>query len=251
MGVKTKLFGPHAWKVFEGVADFYDEFMTDQDIKQEDKKRMEIYANQFFLMLGYVVPCIYCRISYRHFVCPDAPDNKYLNIEKMLHRKKAKQFVYHLHNRVNQKLQTQQFAESMSEREDRKIEKFWKKYIPEFDQVEWISIKSKRFWQHLIIFLGYMMCDYRKANKSKIITFLTAFGKMLSLSQPLSDVTKSYYHVFCTLHEVDFNSIDERLHFIWNMKKVLYKQQNWKYEANFDTIKKFSDYVKAGRVGCA
>jgi hypothetical protein len=83
MGVRTKVFGPYAWLVFEGVARFYDDYMaheTDPILCAE----MTSYLKEFFFLIGFVLPCVYCRISYQGFTDPSDPDNHTTDMYKML-----------------------------------------------------------------------------------------------------------------------------------------------------------------------
>jgi hypothetical protein len=79
MGVRTKHFGPHAWKFFNSLAAYLD--------------RRHIDYHPFFENVGLILPCIYCRSSYPRFY----------QLEK--HHASAKRFIYAVHNRVNHKLE--------------------------------------------------------------------------------------------------------------------------------------------------
>lgn len=89
MGMKTKMWGPHMWITLHVLAANYP-----NNPKPEDKAK---YKN-FFVSLGEMLPCCYCRDSYSFF-------SKLLPIDNYLESSRYMQYwVYLLHNLVNQKL---------------------------------------------------------------------------------------------------------------------------------------------------
>lgn len=86
--MNTKKWGPHAWTFLHCIAYNYK------------KKDRTLYRN-FFILLGEMLPCKYCRISYQYFI-KEKPINKYLNVSDGVFR-----WLYEIHNLVNNKLRCQ------------------------------------------------------------------------------------------------------------------------------------------------
>jgi hypothetical protein len=81
MGVRTKVFGPFAWRFLHSLARFLDAHGIDY--------------HPYFAPLGFVLPCVYCRSSYPAFYQAERT------------QRTATAFVYQVHNRVNAKLSAQ------------------------------------------------------------------------------------------------------------------------------------------------
>lgn len=91
-GLMTKIWGPHAWFFINSVAFGYPINPTPE--------QKEEYKN-FFIYLGYVLPCGFCRNSYQFFIkdgITEIKDNIFENRETLT------KWIYLLHNRVNKKL---------------------------------------------------------------------------------------------------------------------------------------------------
>lgn len=85
----TRFWGPSAWKLMHLVAYNYPE--------KPNKEDMNNYG-MFYNNLKYILPCKYCRISLANFM-------EELPIEKYIHsRRKLTEWVYLIHNKVNNKL---------------------------------------------------------------------------------------------------------------------------------------------------
>jgi len=90
--MKTKIFGPPLWKVLHILSTNYPQTPT-----ETDKKKYK----DFYKSLQEMLPCIYCRESYKQFWRIFPIDN-YLCSQKHL-----MYWVYTLHNFVNDKLRKQ------------------------------------------------------------------------------------------------------------------------------------------------
>jgi hypothetical protein len=94
----SKSFGPALWHSMFVIACNYPEKINLENRLDVAKVK---YNKDFFVNLGNVIPCIYCRRSYKVFL-------KQLNINKYLHSRQALlYFVYLLKDLVNKKLNAQ------------------------------------------------------------------------------------------------------------------------------------------------
>ena len=89
MGMKTKMWGPAMWVTLHVIAANYPNNPT-----QEQKNNYKA----FFISLGNILPCGYCRESYKFFSKLIPIDNYLVNSHYMQY------WVYLIHNLVNQKL---------------------------------------------------------------------------------------------------------------------------------------------------
>lgn len=88
--MQTSKFGPPLWKSIHFISYPYSH-----------KKCYPKYLNLFFESLGNVLPCIYCRNSYKIF-CQELPCKKYLLSDQDIFY-----WTYQIHNKVNNKLRNQ------------------------------------------------------------------------------------------------------------------------------------------------
>ena len=94
-GLQTKLWGPSLWTGLHSITFGYPLEPTD-----EDKKNYK----SFFEQLKYVLPCKYCRDSYTEYI---AKEPTKLTNEVLENRSTLTKWLYDLHNRVNNKLDTE------------------------------------------------------------------------------------------------------------------------------------------------
>jgi len=92
-GLITKIWGPPSWESFHAIQFGYPIKPTEQE-----KKDYLIY----FMFLGKVLPCIFCRRSYQEFTADDGCCS--LNMAVMESRETLTKWGWCLHNRVNDKL---------------------------------------------------------------------------------------------------------------------------------------------------
>jgi len=91
-GMQTRVWGPAGWIFLHSIAQNYAENPTPE--------QKENYLN-FFRLVGDVLPCKYCRDSYKEFI--SEPDT-FLSEEVMKNRKTFTKWLYLIHNKVNYKL---------------------------------------------------------------------------------------------------------------------------------------------------
>jgi len=255
MGVKTKVFGKYAWLFLEGMARFHDEYMaTETDMKL--RLDMRDFFREFFFLVGQVLPCVYCRISYREFTSPDHPANKYCNILSMLSEKDgAKKFVYHLHTRVSVKLRDQEretYADDPAKLKE--INEKWFKYMISYEtaiQTRFFPICSIRFWNAAIIFLALTVCDWRPDEACYIHRFFWLIGKILCRSKNREEkiLANLYMQAFEKSQSVwkRDTDLDTRLDTVWIIKKYIFDAKKWKFSCNRS---EFIFKCKSAIVGC-
>ena len=88
----TRFWGPDGWKLLHSITQTYPE--------RPNKIEKEIYKI-FFESLQYVLPCIYCRLSYTEYI-NELSITKYLDNKRDLCK-----WIYLIHNKVNNKLRKQ------------------------------------------------------------------------------------------------------------------------------------------------
>tara|TARA_B110000208_G_C11690111_1_gene401959 strand:+ start:65 stop:685 length:621 start_codon:yes stop_codon:yes gene_type:complete len=94
-GMMTKIWGPPGWLFLHSVTFGYPYFINIHN--KEDIFKREYYRN-FFLGLGKIFPCRYCRESYEVFI-EEIPIDNFLNS-----RDDLCYWLYLIHNKVNNKL---------------------------------------------------------------------------------------------------------------------------------------------------
>lgn len=255
MGVKTKVFGKFAWTVFEGMGKFYDDYMiheTNLQLRQD----MRDYFREFFFLVGFILPCIYCRVSYREFTDPFEPANQKTDIYKMLSTQDgAKQLVYHLHNRVNQKLRDQEREQFEEDREKLKeVNEKWKKYAITYEdalKTRFPAVTSLQFWYALIVFLALVFCDFRPEESCYTYRFFWVIGKILSRAKRVEEraLACAYVHGLeqtLPVWNKDMK-LSTRLDIVWTIKKYVFEIHDWKFDSTRDC---FEQKCKSAIVGC-
>jgi hypothetical protein len=88
----TKFWGPDGWRLLHTLAYIYPSKPTQQQ---------QYLYNIFFDMLKDILPCRYCRESFKNFM-KELPIKPYLNSPRNL-----RLWIYRIHNKVNNKLRRQ------------------------------------------------------------------------------------------------------------------------------------------------
>lgn len=168
MGVRTKQFGPHAWIVFETIARIYDES------KSDPSSPMSYLVREFLVLIGFVLPCVYCRVSYRTFLKQLGPEVDSLRLP-------VKRIVYDLHCCVNAKLRNQQLEKCVSCDEKNRVRRSTRD--PSFMAVlkkRFLKDTDPRFWTSLFMFCGYALCDTCEDNVF-VPRFMEVIGTLLEM----------------------------------------------------------------------
>jgi hypothetical protein len=92
-GLITKIWGPHFWETLHCASAGYPLEPTELDKKN---------YRDFYIAVGNVLPCRYCRESYKDFITKEK--ETLINDEIFESRDNLMYWVYKLHERVNLKL---------------------------------------------------------------------------------------------------------------------------------------------------
>jgi len=194
MGVRTKAFGPHAWRVLEGLARERDILVE----KLANRDAIEEYDRLFLYMvysLSRILPCVFCRISVARFAGTQGAD-----IDPVPFLKRplgAQRFIHAMHNRVTQKLRDQAvmiLAEQeppASEIDINKTAEEWNRRMLRFEtalSVSFPRVHTLEWWNSFMAFGAYMLCDWDKFRAKSIWTTMAGIGKMLRISKNSQEV---------------------------------------------------------------
>jgi hypothetical protein len=91
-GLITKIWGPAMWTALHSISFGYP-------IKPTDEQKKDFM--NFFILVGDILPCKYCRDSYKKFIASGCAK---LTYNVMTNRESFTRWLYLLHNAVNNKL---------------------------------------------------------------------------------------------------------------------------------------------------
>jgi hypothetical protein len=91
-GLITKIWGPSGWEFEHAVTFGYP-------VEPSDTQKQDYFSH--FKSLGNILPCRYCRESYKIFI---ESEPTILNMDVMKSRATLTRWLYDVHQRVNQKL---------------------------------------------------------------------------------------------------------------------------------------------------
>lgn len=256
MGVRTKEWGPFCWLVLEALAKLFDLLMQ---LAETERERCELRTmmREVFFLVGFIVPCIYCRISYQGFTDPDGPDPNCDIFKYMALPNGGKKLVYNLHCRVSKKLSDQERAKCQGDKKQiRKVNSKWKAHCPSYKQAltkKFPEVSSWRFWNALFAFSAYMMCDYEATRAKYLHRFFWLVGQMLMLSpekqvKQLASIYLASLAKTGPLWERAEQGLSTRLDIVWVLvKNVLKKRPQWKFR---HTRASFEKKCQKAIVGC-
>lgn len=230
MGVRTKLFGPHTWKVLHALAELLDEGKCD----------CYPMIREFFCLVGFVLPCVYCRLSYRRFL--SQPQLTVDQLGKGAHR--TQRFVYSIHTSVNQKLYSQELAKAGKDPET--VTAWWNQYQPSFETVRKSALKVQdpAFWHAWFHVCLYILCDYRERESVQFLRFFELFGQLLDASgEPLG---RAWLHAMvqtAPLWKKEM-TLSERLDLVWAWQKHM------PVPTTFASHEQMMILAREGIVGC-
>jgi hypothetical protein len=250
MGVKTRVFGKYAWLFLQGMARMYDDALDNPEL---DHRSLTLLMQEVMFLMGFVLPCVYCRISYREFTDPAHPCNAKCDINNMLGTKNgAKQLVYHLQKRVGYKLRDQERDKAEGDKGKLgEINSKWKEYDISFHQAlksRFPDANGERFWRACISFLALVMCDWRPADVKYIHRYFEVIGRLFSLChhRPFASLYQEWFESSKALWETSMN-LDTRLDMVWSLQCRIFRAQHWEVGC---TRKQFGDRCRHAIVGC-
>jgi hypothetical protein len=87
----TSIWGPPAWQFLHCISFTYPNNPTNEE---------KLQFKHFFESVQYTLPCSYCRKSYSQFIITEPT----ILVNALDNRKTLTQWLYNIHNRINQKL---------------------------------------------------------------------------------------------------------------------------------------------------
>ncbi len=233
MGVNTKKFGKYGWKVLEGLAKFFDDFLKDYNANKILCCKMICFFTEVISLIGFILPCVFCRVSFREFIHPNYDSST--NLTQYLKNGNAQKLIYNLHNCVNNKLEKQEIANAKNEDELFMIQEKWRQHYKPFCEVSFITIVDSEFWEAFLIFLGYVMCD--NIEQIYIQRFLKAIGHMFSLvsnsADALSLMNGQISYSLSTIYNESIITKDRNITSIWKIGENIYRFFDWKQPFSF------------------
>ncbi len=99
-GLSTKHWGPAGWKfLFSCIMGGYPPVM---DAKNKEHQQIKQHFENMFISLGYTMPCIYCRESYKIFYSQLPPTKFFGSRISLMY------WLYSIRDKVNKKLIAQE-----------------------------------------------------------------------------------------------------------------------------------------------
>lgn len=179
MGVRTKVWGPHAWLFFHGVANAVDRA---RGASRSPCERQDLLnaAKKFFAIVEHVLPCIHCRKSYGGFILEHPTKLNSIGFEPpgtMAHATPISHYVFRLHTRVNTKLYGQEVEKYGSD----VANVMWGDYEPLFDNI--VYAEEQELVDSMIEFVYYVLCDYHPdkdiSRCARVRTFIPTLAKLM------------------------------------------------------------------------
>lgn len=162
----TRYWGPDGWKLLHSITNNYP----------ENPSRYDILTHCcFFNLIGEVLPCKYCRMSYKKYI-GELPVEKHLKSKKTLFK-----WLYLIHNKVNNKLRDQELLKyenpTLEEIEDKysnepfKEECLLGKHFLRGIVFNYPKNENTRLRHIYISFFNYVFELYPNKNKEMLIEF--------------------------------------------------------------------------------
>jgi hypothetical protein len=194
--MQTTKWGKPGWCYLEAIADEYPNNPTDFDKK--------LYRD-FFRHLANILPCIYCRQSYRQYIT-ELPIDPWLKNRLMI-----RYYVYLIRNRVNDKLRKQGYLTRKN---------------PSFAEIKVIDSNNDCYWDFFYAVAFNYPIEPKNVDRYNYKLF---FGKLRYLIP--SESIKNLYFECYNDDPIDnwLNSRQEVTHWLYNIhKKIITASKNGK-----------------------
>ena len=203
----TRFWGPDGWKLLHSIAENYPDKPSNLD--------KDTYSI-FFLSLQHVLPCIYCRKSFTQYI------NELCIDEYLDSKEKLVEWLYKIHNKVNEKLWSQGLNNNCNpDLKDIRIK--YKKYLENINNMNCIGMPG---WDFLYAIV-FNYPEYKKNLQHIRYINYVIFFKYLCKVLP-----------FISVREY-FSKISNETNFEYVMESR-YKLKLWFYNSE-KKIKKFID----------
>lgn len=215
-GLITKIWGPPLWTSLHCITFGYPLEPTTEIKKQ--------YKN-FFQNIGNVLPCKYCRDSYKVFI---KEEGSILDDEALTNRETLTKWLYNLHNKVNKKL-------GMDYGIDYK--NMYKKY--ESYRAKCSTVKDPNVKGCIVPLHKKKIC-YKEANKKDCPVIDYETGKIFKKYAELRGIHKKNFY-FWNIFEKNNGNINDKE--IWDLRnKYCSKIINYMREHGLPSIETTGKY---------
>jgi hypothetical protein len=217
----TRFWGPAGWKLLHQIAYKYPENPTNED---------KLNYGIFFSNIANVLPCKYCRKSYSKFL-------KNLPIENFLeNRDKLTEWLYLIHNKVNNKLRRQGFLKTPNPSLKEINERYLGCSYVKCQLAGWDFIYS--------IVFNYPEDNPAPSLASSYLTFFTYLGRVI----PCPEYRK-YYNSFISKDKIENYLINQKELSTW-LYKINCKINDKLNEKNKDFDKLCTYYLSFKANSC-
>ena len=225
----TRFWGPDGWTLLHSIAEGYPLKPSIEDI--------ETYKI-FFKTIEYVLPCIYCRRSFKEYI-ENIPIEHYLKNKKSLQK-----WLYLIHNRVNNKLR-KQGLNSSADPTLVEITKRYEHYVKDINRTNCIGMPGWNFLYSIVFNfpLNHPVSEMETDRLMQHIIFFKYLAKVL----PFDSVKKKYaQYVSVTNFEHELISRTRFKKWFYNIERSVKKMIHCKCLKYNDLCNK----IETHRAGC-
>ena len=168
----TRFWGPDGWKLLHSIVEGYPSKPSISD--------KETYKN-FFKTIEHVLPCIYCRRSFKQYI-GEMPIEPYLKNKRSLVK-----WLYLMHNKVNDKLRKQGLNSNPDPSFD-EICRRYRQYVRDINKSNCIGMPGWDFLYSIVFNFPLHKSDIETERFYQHIVFFKYLAKVL----PFKSVKKRY-----------------------------------------------------------
>lgn len=223
----TTFWGPSGWKLLHSITNNYP--------TKPNKTQKDTY-NLFFNSIKYILPCIYCRRSYTQYL-NELPIESYLSSKI-----KLSEWLYKLHNLVNDKLRKQGLNNNPDPTFD-EIHHRYTNYVNEINNSNCINMPG---WDFLYCILFNYPIDKNDIEIERQINYIVFFNylpKVIPFKKAALFIEEYLKENPIKKH---INSRDTITKWGYNMEKYVSKNINSKCIS----FEERCDYIEQYRAGC-
>ncbi len=193
MGVSAKVFGPVAWIFIEALARYCDDFIKSHNTPLIRALTLALFLRVIYT-LGFLLPCIYCRFSFRRITNTKNKWGFSLDPWSIVHQEDGcKIFVYKLRVAVNHKLENQEI--DAGEQPLSVIKQKWVQYNLTYEQAltqRFMTRSVSDLFYYWTLFLGYVVCDYDSVETRRHAEQMVGAVRDLQVLISKTDTTKTF-----------------------------------------------------------
>lgn len=195
MGVKTQVFGPHAWNILDFLARAYDRAIStcrerNSQAAKDTIRTLRGAMIDVMTCMGAALPCVHCRASYSSFTRPgtEQQPNPIHAPTALAHLtdQEARILVYNVHTTVTKKLvrQEKEAMESRGLKWDEKKSFAARSHIDAdvyLAKTEHYTLDDDRFWVSMVKFAALAVCDLSRDTCHQASTLCNVRAFFLSI----------------------------------------------------------------------